>query len=223
VLVGVLIAALGWTVWRRRRAASASRLKARAFSRAGESVRDAYLLFDTRGLVRRRLEPGWPARGAIADPNPAATRAQLLRSAPGALEARPSPIAPIAPIAQQAIDAIGGLLRGERVDLGALPLDLRGVPPLHARVYAIVRRIPCGRTLTYGQVAEALGDRQLARAVGRRWRATASPGGALPPSRATAAQVASRPAAACACCSCCRSRRPAAPEPDLFGDAPNKR
>ena len=68
-------------------------------------MRDAYLLFDTPlgwcGVA-------WSRVGLLAaqlpDPNPAATRAQLLRSAPGALEARPSPIAPIAPIAQQAID-----------------------------------------------------------------------------------------------------------------------
>lgn len=191
-------------------------------------MRDAYLLFDTPlgwcGVA-------WSRVGLLAaqlpDPNPAATRAQLLRSAPGALEARPSPIAPIAPIAQQAIDAIGGLLRGERVDLGALPLDLRGVPPLHARVYAIVRRIPCGRTLTYGQVAEALGDRQLARAVGQAMArnrfapvvpchrvlgAHGRPGGfSARGGLRTKLQLLQIEGARLS------------PEPDLFGDAPNKR
>ena len=62
---------------------------------------------------------------------------------------------------------IAALLRGEPVDLSPLPLDLRGVPGLHARIYDIVRRIPRGRTLTYGQLAERLGDRQLARGVGQ--------------------------------------------------------
>ena len=170
-------------------------------------MRDAYLLFDTPlgwcGVA-------WSRVGLLAaqlpDPNPAATRAQLLRSAPGALEARPSPIAPI---------------------LGALPLDLRGVPPLHARVYAIVRRIPCGRTLTYGQVAEALGDRQLARAVGQAMArnrfapvvpchrvlgAHGRPGGfSARGGLRTKLQLLQIEGARLS------------PEPDLFGDAPNKR
>jgi methylated-DNA-[protein]-cysteine S-methyltransferase len=38
---------------------------------------------------------------------------------------------------------------------------------LQVRIYAIVRAIPCGSTSSYGQVAEQLGDRQLARAVGQ--------------------------------------------------------
>ncbi|HRH88937.1 MAG TPA: MGMT family protein, partial [Rubrivivax sp.] len=70
-------------------------------------------------------------------------------------------------VVQQAIDVVGALLRGERVDLSALPLDLRGVRPLHARIYEAVRRIPCGQTRSYGQVAEQLGDRLLAQAVGQ--------------------------------------------------------
>lgn len=107
----------------------------------------------------------WSGVGLLAAQLPeadaAAVRAQLRRSAPGALEAAPPALA------QQAIDGIRALLRGEAADLAALPLDLHGVPALHARVYDIVRRIPCGRTLSYGQVAEQLGDRQLARAVGQ--------------------------------------------------------
>lgn len=34
------------------------------------------------------------------------------------------------------------------------------------RIYEVVRRIPRGCVATYGQVAEAAGDRKLARAVG---------------------------------------------------------
>lgn len=132
-------------------------------------MRDAggicYALFDTplgcSGVA-------WSHVGLLAaqlpEPDAAAVRAQLLRSAPGApaaVEAAPSALA------QQAIDTIRALLRGEAAELAALPLDLRGVPELHARVYDIVRRIPCGRTLSYGRVAEQLGDRQLARAVGQ--------------------------------------------------------
>ena len=97
----------------------------------------------------------------LPEADAAAARARLLRRVPRAVEAPPSAAA------QQAIDGVTALLRGERTDLSQLPLDLRGVPELHARIYAIVRRIPCGRTLSYGQVAEQLGDRTLARAVGQ--------------------------------------------------------
>ncbi len=91
----------------------------------------------------------------------ATTRARLLRRCPGAVETAPGALA------EQAIAGVVALLQGERVDLSHLPLDLRGVLELHARIYAIVRRIPCGSTLSYGQVAELLGERQLARAVGQ--------------------------------------------------------
>ena len=69
--------------------------------------------------------------------------------------------------AQEAIDAIGALLRGESADLAGLPLDMTGVPAFHQRVYAVARRIPPGQTLTYGDVAERLGNRGLSRAVGQ--------------------------------------------------------
>jgi methylated-DNA-protein-cysteine methyltransferase-like protein len=54
------------------------------------------------------------------------------------------------------------------------------VPPRHpasnsifARVYAIVRRVPRGRVVTYGQVARALGAPGAARTVG--WAMHVSP------------------------------------------------
>jgi O-6-methylguanine DNA methyltransferase len=37
---------------------------------------------------------------------------------------------------------------------------------LRERVYAYLRRIPCGKVVTYGQIAQALGNPKLARAVG---------------------------------------------------------
>jgi methylated-DNA-[protein]-cysteine S-methyltransferase len=70
-------------------------------------------------------------------------------------------------LAQEATDALGALLRGESADLAALTLDMTGVPPFHQRVYIVARRIPPGRTLTYGDVADRLGSRGLSRAVGQ--------------------------------------------------------
>lgn len=46
------------------------------------------------------------------------------------------------------------------------------------RVYTVVRRIPRGRVLTYGQVAALLGDPRWARTVG--WALDACPWGRIP-------------------------------------------
>jgi methylated-DNA-[protein]-cysteine S-methyltransferase len=45
------------------------------------------------------------------------------------------------------------------------PLKLKGTP-FTRRIYEVVRRIPRGKTLTYGDVAEAAGKPGAARAVG---------------------------------------------------------
>jgi methylated-DNA-[protein]-cysteine S-methyltransferase len=107
----------------------------------------------------------WGAQGLRAsqlpEPDEAALRTRLRRRMPGAPEAPPPAWV------QQLIDDIGALLRGEPADLSRVPLDLRGLPDLDCRVYDIVRRIPRGATLSYGEVAAQLGDRLLARAVGR--------------------------------------------------------
>ena len=65
------------------------------------------------------------------------------------------------------IAAIAALLRGEPVDLSGTVLDETRVPEFHRRVYGIARAIPPGRTLTYGEIAERLGDPGAARDVGR--------------------------------------------------------
>lgn len=90
-----------------------------------------------------------------------ALRARVLRRRPEAVEA-----APPAPVAET-VAGVVALMAGEKRDLADAPLDLSAAPPFHRRVYDRVRRIPPGQTLTYGQVAEALGEpREAARAVG---------------------------------------------------------
>lgn len=50
---------------------------------------------------------------------------------------------------------------------GPLPaVDLRGLSPFDARVYAAVRLVPSGSTVTYGDVAVVIGAVGAARAVG---------------------------------------------------------
>ncbi len=53
------------------------------------------------------------------------------------------------------------------VDGGAPPpVDLRGLPEFDRRVYEVVRAISPGETMTYGEVAAAVGSPSAARAVG---------------------------------------------------------
>lgn len=67
---------------------------------------------------------------------------------------------------QAVIDGIVALLRGERIDLRDVPLDMSGVPEFDRRVYAASRDIAPGSTLTYGEVAVRIGEPGSARAVG---------------------------------------------------------
>jgi methylated-DNA-[protein]-cysteine S-methyltransferase len=106
----------------------------------------------------------WSARGVagvqLPEASEAATRARVLRRCPSAREAPPpSEIL-------QAIGGIAALLRGEPRDLTGVTIDNEGTPEFNARVYAIARKIPPGLTMTYGAIAERLGDRLLAREVG---------------------------------------------------------
>jgi methylated-DNA-[protein]-cysteine S-methyltransferase len=107
----------------------------------------------------------WSARGIagvqLPEANDGATRARLLRRFPAAREA----VAP--PTIRKAIDGIIALLRGEASDLSGIAIDSDGVPEFNARVYAVARTIPPAQTLSYGEIAERLGDRSLAREVGQ--------------------------------------------------------
>ncbi len=107
----------------------------------------------------------WGANGIVGcqlpEASAGATRARLQQRFAGAREATPPTEV------QQACEGIVALLRGEGVTFEDVRLDMSGVPELHRRVYAITRAIPPGTTLTYGEVAQQLGDASLARAVGR--------------------------------------------------------
>ena len=107
----------------------------------------------------------WSARGLlgvqIPEANEAATRARILKRFPAAQEA-----APPGEIAH-VMSGIVALLNGERRDLKDVAIDDDGVPEFNRRVYAIVRQVPPGNTITYGEIAERLGDKNLARAVGQ--------------------------------------------------------
>jgi methylated-DNA-[protein]-cysteine S-methyltransferase len=68
---------------------------------------------------------------------------------------------------QDAIDRMVSSLRGEADDLVDVPLDLDALPPFQRKVFEVVRTIPAGETLSYGEVAAAVGSPGAARAVGQ--------------------------------------------------------
>ena len=89
-----------------------------------------------------------------------ATRGRLLQRVGAAVEIPPGGVA------ADAIPAIRALARGEKVDLGSIPLDLRGVDEFRARIYAAARRTGFGETTTYGALAATAGYPGKARETG---------------------------------------------------------
>ncbi|MBU6427619.1 MAG: methylated-DNA--[protein]-cysteine S-methyltransferase [Cyanobacteria bacterium REEB65] len=71
------------------------------------------------------------------------------------------------PFVATAIARITQHLAGDPQDFADLPLDFGSIGDFARHVYEAIRRIPAGRTATYGQVAAAIGSPRAARAVGR--------------------------------------------------------
>jgi methylated-DNA-[protein]-cysteine S-methyltransferase len=119
-----------------------------------------FALFDTAigrcGIV-------WSERGIAAVRFPErgddAVRDRIARRFPDAREAAPPEKT------QHAIGGIVALLNGEARDLRDIDVDLGDAPDFNRRVYDVARSINPSETLTYGEVAERLGDRNLARDV----------------------------------------------------------
>ena len=106
----------------------------------------------------------WGSRGIVGVQLPEASersaRNRVLRRFATAREATPPDEV------QRAIEEIVALISGEPRDLRYVRIDNEDMPDLHRRVYDVARTIPPGGTLTYGEIAERLGDRTLARDVG---------------------------------------------------------
>jgi methylated-DNA-[protein]-cysteine S-methyltransferase len=120
-----------------------------------------FALFDTPigrcGIV-------WSERGIaglfLPESDEKRTRSRLGRRFPGSVESDAPPAVRVA------IERITALLSGEPVDLTDVSLDMDHVEPFRREVYAIARTIRPGETLTYGEIAERLGDKARARDVG---------------------------------------------------------
>jgi methylated-DNA-[protein]-cysteine S-methyltransferase len=64
------------------------------------------------------------------------------------------------------VDRLKAYAAGEPVDFGDVVIDERHLSPFGRRVIRRCRRIPYGRTMSYGELAAAAGSPRAARAVG---------------------------------------------------------
>ncbi len=98
---------------------------------------------------------------ALPEADEAATEARIRRAVPGVVPAEPPPVV------RAVLDRIVALLDGEPVDLADVAVEVRHDSDFARRVHEVVRAIPPGETLTYGEVAARLGEPGAAQAVGR--------------------------------------------------------
>lgn len=89
------------------------------------------------------------------------TRARVRQRFPDAEEAAPPPEI------QKIIRDVIALVTGEKIDFSYVNLDHAPLSAFSKCVYEIVRVIPIGHTLTYGDIAKKLGDVALSREVGQ--------------------------------------------------------
>lgn len=69
--------------------------------------------------------------------------------------------------ARDAMDGIRSLFNGERTDLSKIRCEFTGLSSFAEKILIEARKIPAGETRTYGDLAETIGDKKLARQVGK--------------------------------------------------------
>jgi methylated-DNA-[protein]-cysteine S-methyltransferase len=108
---------------------------------------------------------GWTALGVRAvqlpEGTPSRTAGRLRRYHPDLPAATPPDEI------TRVIGDIQALLDGAPTDLSHVVADLTGVPEFDQRVYTAARAVPPGELVTYGELADRLGEPGAARAVGR--------------------------------------------------------
>ncbi|QYG91950.1 methylated-DNA--[protein]-cysteine S-methyltransferase [Iamia sp. SCSIO 61187] len=98
---------------------------------------------------------------ALPEADDDATERRIRRSVPGVERATP----PAA--VRDVLDRVGALLEGRPVDLADVAVEVHHETDFGRRVHEVVRAIPPGQTLTYGEVAARVGEPGAAQAVGR--------------------------------------------------------
>jgi methylated-DNA-[protein]-cysteine S-methyltransferase len=122
----------------------------------------AFSIFDTAiGRCALTWRGGLVVGAALPEASEAELRASLERRFPGSSEADP----PV--IVRAALEAVVRLLSGRAEDFSGVDLDTGNLGSFERSVLEETRRIPCGETRTYGEIAAALASPGAARAVGR--------------------------------------------------------
>ncbi len=126
-------------------------------------TREGFTIFDTAlGWAGIAWRDDLVAGASLPLPSANATRGRFARRFPSLDEAEPPAFV------ERAIEGVRALLRGEDApQLDGVRLDMAEIGELPRRVYEVTRAIARGSTLTYGDVATRVGDRNAARAVGR--------------------------------------------------------
>lgn len=90
------------------------------------------------------------------------------RATSGSLARRAASVPGVPPLwVRQIMREVEAHLGGELSNFSGVPVDLKGVPPFHQRVYEILRQVGPGRMASYSEIATACGDSGAARAVGQ--------------------------------------------------------
>lgn len=122
----------------------------------------AFTIFDTAiGRCALMWRGGLVVGAALPEASETELRASLGRRFPGSAEAD----AP--PFIRAAVEAMVRLLSGKEEDFSGLDIETGDLPAFDRSVLEETRRIPCGETRTYGEIASALARPGAARAVGR--------------------------------------------------------
>lgn len=122
----------------------------------------AFTIFDTAiGRCALVWRGGLVVGATLPEASEAELRVSLERRFCGSSEADPPPFV------QVAVEAVARLLSGKAEDFGGVELETGELRDFDRSVLEAARRIPCGETRTYGEIASALGKPGAARAVGR--------------------------------------------------------
>lgn len=106
----------------------------------------------------------WSAAGLTRVQLPEATRAKTEARMRGGGGEPAQP--PLPEFAQAAVDALQRYFAGSAASLDALRLDESIVTAFNAAIFRALRAVPRGATVTYGDLAKAVGQPGAARAVG---------------------------------------------------------
>ncbi len=122
----------------------------------------SYMLFET---AIGSMGLAWTDAGISAIQLPEETlkktEARLRAKAPLAQKTAPPPAI------VKATKAIAAHVKGDLQKFAGMKLDDSGLPPFHRKVYAALRLVPSGETVSYGQLAKLAGSPNAVRAVGQ--------------------------------------------------------